>query len=55
MQATCFDGGDFKRGFNLQINFWSAEAAPYWSDDVEVKELKIEFEGSWLCGKLGEK
>ena len=45
MQATCFDGGDFKRGFNLQINFWSAEAAeaaPYWSDDGEAKELKSE-------------
>ena len=32
VQATCFDGGDFKRGFNLQINIWS-EAWIHWNDD----------------------
>ena len=47
VQAACFDGGDFKRGFNLQINFWSAAAASelhqnqlhigWWGDDGEAK------------------
>ena len=45
MQAACFDGGDFKRGFNLQINFWSAaEAATsdWLSNDDEARMLEIE-------------
>ena len=44
-QATCFDGGDFKRGFNLQINIWS-EAWIHWNDDDREIGLESESDNS---------
>ena len=55
VQAACFDGGDFKRGFNLQINFWSAAGAAPLEWWWKRNRLKNEKEGSWVFRKLSEK